>query len=113
MDHPRLSTFPEIKNASALHGVSGKLFDTIKNLTRPIMLGEGERLFAQGDIADALYIVQSGIIEISVVSEAGQKFILCSLGAGSLFGETALFDEGPRSAAATAKIKNARSLTRQ
>ncbi|MBN1485669.1 MAG: Crp/Fnr family transcriptional regulator [Chloroflexia bacterium] len=62
----------------------------------------GENLFYQGDRGDALYIVESGLVRIYVLSEEGQEVsvVLCSR--GDFFGELALLDEEPRSATAVA-----------
>jgi uncharacterized membrane protein len=45
-------------------------------------------------------IVKSGNIEIYVNDFEGRKIVLATLSAGEIFGETAVFDPGPRSASA-------------
>lgn len=64
-------------------------------------LAAGERLFAQGDPGDNLYLLGSG--SISVVDRArAQRFV--SFSPGMCFGETAVLDGGGRSADAVADI---------
>jgi CRP/FNR family cyclic AMP-dependent transcriptional regulator len=58
-------------------------------------------LFSENDAGDALYIVGQGAVEISVLSEDGRKLGLEIMRRGSVFGEIALFDPGPRTATAT------------
>jgi len=55
----------------------------------------GETIFHEGDLGDALYILEAGQVE--VFSETSQK-VLAYLGPGSFFGETALLLRQPRSA---------------
>lgn len=58
----------------------------------------GEDVFCRGDIADRMYLVQSGRIDI-LLDAQGEK-IAGQLGKGEAFGEMALFDSQPRSATA-------------
>ena len=62
----------------------------------------GEVIFHQGDPGNALFIVESGVVKISLPSEAGEEAILATLQAGEFFGELALLDGAPRSATAVA-----------
>jgi CRP/FNR family cyclic AMP-dependent transcriptional regulator len=62
----------------------------------------GTVLFRQGEEGDALYIVQSGAVEISTLSPDGRTVVLAVLGPGEVLGELALFDSGVRTADATA-----------
>ena len=59
----------------------------------------GHVLFAEGDPADAAYIVEAGWVEIFVRREDGEQR-LSLLGPGEIFGEMALVDDAPRSAGA-------------
>lgn len=62
----------------------------------------GEVIFHIGDPGDALFIIVSGEVKISLPSETGDEAILATLRAGDVFGELALLDGAPRSASATA-----------
>jgi len=61
----------------------------------------GAVVFREGDEADAAYIIQSGECEVYRV-EDGSKVVLRRLGAGEVFGETAIFAAQPRSASVVA-----------
>jgi len=65
-------------------------------------LTAGETLFRAGDPGEALYIVCSGDVEISIRDRAGQKIVLNNAHPGEIFGELALLDEGARTATAVA-----------
>ena len=47
-------------------------------------------IFAQGDSRDGLFFVQSGEVQLSVVSENGREATLGILGEGDFFGEGGL-----------------------
>jgi CRP/FNR family transcriptional regulator, cyclic AMP receptor protein len=58
-------------------------------------------LFAAGDAGDAMYLIESGRVRISV-NDADQKpIVLAELARGDFFGEMAIIDGKDRSAAAT------------
>ena len=62
----------------------------------------GQVLFREGDPGDSLYLIAKGAIEISVMNDATRRSRIVTMAAGSLFGEVALLDGGPRSATAVA-----------
>ncbi|RLE28989.1 MAG: Crp/Fnr family transcriptional regulator [Acidobacteria bacterium] len=62
-------------------------------------LAKDTTIFHAGDTADAVYIIASGKVKIVVTSTDGRDFILTVLGAGQVFGEMALLESAPRSAA--------------
>jgi CRP/FNR family cyclic AMP-dependent transcriptional regulator len=49
-----------------------------------------ETVFRQGAAADAVYYIQKGKIQLTVVSEHGREAIIARLGAGEFFGEGCL-----------------------
>lgn len=58
----------------------------------------GEEIFCRGDIADRMYIVQTG--RVAIVLDSDGDHLASTLGQGEAFGEMALFDSRPRSATA-------------
>jgi uncharacterized membrane protein len=78
--------------------------DLLAQAVDVIQLPAGQALFKAGDPGDALYIVTSGEVEISVVDRAGQKIVLTGRHRGDVFGELAMLDAGPRTATATALV---------
>src|ERR1700751_2725846 len=59
-------------------------------------------IFSQGDIAEAVFYVQKGRVNLTVVSKQGREAIIGILGAGSFFGEGCLSGQSVRMASATA-----------
>ncbi len=62
----------------------------------------GAMIFAQGDRGSAMYIVDSGDVNIHLPGEASRRISLKDIARGEYFGELALFDDKPRSASALA-----------
>jgi CRP/FNR family cyclic AMP-dependent transcriptional regulator len=71
---------------------------------------KGERIFAQGESADAIFFIETGKVKISVVSAAGKEAVLVMLGPPSFFGEGALVGQTVR--IATAKALEATTVFR-
>lgn len=62
----------------------------------------GKMIFAFGDAGNAMYIVDSGDVNIHLPGQNSQRISLKDVSRGEYFGELALFDEKPRSASAVA-----------
>ena len=62
----------------------------------------GKMIFALGDAGSAMYIVDSGDVNIHLPGQNSQRISLKDVSRGEYFGELALFDEMPRSASAVA-----------
>lgn len=61
-----------------------------------------EKVFVQGDPSDGLFFVQSGKIQISVVSDSGKEATLGILSKGDFFGEGGLAGQPTRKSSAMA-----------
>ena len=62
----------------------------------------GEPLFLEGDIGRALFILETGKVELSKVTDEGKTVTIYSAQPGDFFGEMALLEQLPRTATATA-----------
>lgn len=62
----------------------------------------GEKLFAEGDPGDCLYLLVEGKVKLGHTSSDGRENLIAILGPGEMIGELTLFDPGPRSGTATA-----------
>jgi CRP/FNR family transcriptional regulator len=62
----------------------------------------GMRIFNEGEYADNVTVVVSGLVQISVSVPDGPDLVVATVEAGSLIGEMALIDPAPRAATATA-----------
>jgi CRP/FNR family transcriptional regulator, cyclic AMP receptor protein len=48
---------------------------------------EGQIVFSQGDVADAVFYVREGKLKVTVISEQGKEAVIAILGPGDFFGE--------------------------
>ncbi len=62
----------------------------------------GMRIFSEGEFADSVTIVVSGLVQISVSVPDGPDLVVATEQAGAIIGEMALIDPAPRAATATA-----------
>jgi CRP/FNR family cyclic AMP-dependent transcriptional regulator len=62
--------------------------------------GSGQRIFAQGDVADSVFYVARGKIKIFVISEQGREAVVALLAEGDFFGEGCLIGQSLRLATA-------------
>jgi CRP-like cAMP-binding protein len=74
-------------------------------MARPETFKKGEAVFREGDPADRLYVVLSGVVELSrLASGRTRPQTLGRLERGEVLGEAGLFDPALRSATATAAL---------
>jgi CRP/FNR family cyclic AMP-dependent transcriptional regulator len=96
---------PVLASLAAIPFFGGLEADALERLTasmRTRRFRRGEVIFHIGDPGDALFVITSGEVKISLPSETGDEAILATLREGDVFGELALLDGAPRSASATA-----------
>jgi CRP/FNR family cyclic AMP-dependent transcriptional regulator len=67
----------------------------------------GQRIFAQGGPADAVFYIQKGKVKISVISEQGKEAVVALHGNGEFFGEGCLTGQPRRLATAAAVTDSA------
>jgi CRP-like cAMP-binding protein len=65
-------------------------------------ISNGRALFRQGDMADALYLVDSGRFRVFVGARGGQERVLHFVGPGDVLGEAAFMAEKPHATSAVA-----------
>jgi CRP-like cAMP-binding protein len=66
-----------------------------------LTLRKGARLFSQGEEADAIYFVETGKVQLSVVSAHGKKAVLVTRGPRDFLGEECLVKDSRRASTAT------------
>jgi CRP/FNR family transcriptional regulator, cyclic AMP receptor protein len=78
--------------------------DLLKRISegkRLLNFQKGEKVFSQGDRADAIFFIQSGKVKITVVSVAGKEAVIAMLGPRNFLGEGALVGQSLRISTAT------------
>jgi len=58
---------------------------------------KNQKIFSQGDAADAVFFIQTGKVKITVLSEHGKEAVVGIFAAGQFFGEGCLLGEESRS----------------
>lgn len=95
-------------------GVSEAALQAVAAALRPRRFRRGETIFHAGDPGDALYLVTSGTVKITIPPDDGSEpVILTTIEAGGFFGALALLDGAPRSATAVALDAVETSLLRR
>lgn len=103
LDIPQLKEKPRLKSEK-LKQFRPEAFLSQTGLGRTIAnVKKKERIFSQGDTADAVFFIQKGRVRISVVSGQGKEATISLLGAGNFMGEGCIAGvQGPRLSSATA-----------
>ncbi|HEV8038496.1 MAG TPA: Crp/Fnr family transcriptional regulator [Bryobacteraceae bacterium] len=63
---------------------------------------KNQRIFSQGDPADAIFYIQTGKVKLTVVSKQGKEAVVAILGSDDFFGEGCLAGQSLRMAGASA-----------
>ena len=63
---------------------------------------KGEDIVQENDLSDCVYIIHSGLVEVTRMTAEGEKKVIADLGENEIFGEMGLIDGLPRSATVTA-----------
>jgi len=70
----------------------------LRNLLSDKVVPRNTRLFRQGDTGDAMYLIESGRVRISIRDDDKQELTLAELAQGDFFGEMSIIDGRQRSA---------------
>jgi uncharacterized membrane protein len=70
----------------------------LRNLLSEKSVPQNTRLFRQGDTGDAMYLIESGRVRISIRDDEEQEVTLAELAQGDFFGEMSIIDGRQRSA---------------
>ena len=97
-----MDTISLLRSISLFEGLTDEDLQALASKLEHHEFRAGEMIFAQGDVGNAMYIVESGDVNIHLPGEASRRISLADLARGEFFGELALFDEQPRSASALA-----------
>jgi CRP/FNR family transcriptional regulator len=91
-----------IKSIPYFSGLSPAELDSVKVLISERQAERGEFILLEGDPADALYFVISGVVKVFKTSAEGKEQILQLIRPGESFNDVPIFDAGPNPASAQA-----------
>lgn len=87
-----------LRQVPLFEGLDDEQLDAIALVTITRRFDKDQVIILAEEEGDALFIISSGRVKVSIVSEDGREVILSLLGTGSVFGELSLLDGKPRSA---------------
>ena len=74
--------------------------EALRRIAQERKFSAAQDIFQEGDPGDGIFLVKTGLVEIS--SGKGERRVFSRLGPGEIFGEMAVIEQRPRSATATA-----------
>src|SRR5438105_4101943 len=80
----------------------GTFLATIGEGRKTVAVPKKQTIFAQGDVADAVFYIQEGKVRLTVVSKTGKEATIGILSEGNFFGEGALAGQALRMGSAAA-----------
>jgi CRP/FNR family cyclic AMP-dependent transcriptional regulator len=98
---PRLKKVVSLKTP-AVDPYVMQLLGNITEGKRVLTFRKTERIYSQGDVADAIFLIQSGKVKMTVVSSAGKEAVIGMLTSHSFLGEGALVGQTLRVSSSTA-----------
>ena len=98
-----MDTIELLKKNLLFKGCTSEDFELLSGLIQERQVKPNTTIFSEKMPAEALYIVKSGKIKISVMEGEGDEIGLLELGPGDFFGELALIQESSRAVTARAE----------
>lgn len=91
-----------MKHIPYFAGLSTAELDSVKEFLFERTAGNGELLLLEGEAADAMYFVASGLVKVFKTSADGKEQILYFIRPGESFNDVSVFDGGPNIGSARA-----------
>jgi CRP/FNR family cyclic AMP-dependent transcriptional regulator len=90
-----------LRNVPLFAGLDDAAIEKLCHFLKVEQFNAPQQLFRTGDAGDAMYVIVSGRVRITVTDADGREVILAALGPGDFFGEMAMLDGHGRSADAS------------
>lgn len=99
MSHPVTQmTLEALRSVPLFASLDDDAARELRSLLSDKTVPQNTRLFRQGDKGDAMYLIESGRVRISIRDEDKQEVTLAELAQGDFFGEMSIIDGRDRSA---------------
>ena len=95
---PQEMTLDALRSVPLFASLDDAAAGELRSLLRTRDFVTGTALFRAGDDGDAMYLIESGRVRISVTDEDKHEIVLAELARGDFFGEMAIIDGKKRSA---------------
>jgi len=95
---PPEMTLEAIRSVPLFASLDDEAARELRDLLRTCEISAGAVLFCSGDDGDAMYLIESGRVRITITDEDQKEITLAELAQGDFFGEMAIIDGKPRSA---------------
>ena len=92
----------QLQDTQLFKGVSKDDLTALVTVMQPQTFTANSVLFEKGTPGDTMYLILQGQLRIYATDPEGNQIVLTNYGPGRVFGDFALIDEQPRSAAAAA-----------
>jgi len=94
-------TLDAIRSVPLFASLDDEAANDLRNLLHVREVPSGAELFRTGDQGDAMYLIESGRVRITISDDDQKEIVLAELAQGDFFGEMAIIDGKQRSADAT------------
>ena len=94
-------TLDAIRSVPLFASLDDEAASDLRNLLSVREVPNGTALFRAGDQGDAMYLIESGRVRITISDDDQKEIVLAELAQGDFFGEMAIIDGKQRSADAT------------
>jgi signal transduction histidine kinase len=87
-----------LESAELFRHLDAEVHTALHRMAEERCYAAGQEIFREGDPGDGLYVVKSGLVEISGQLGTDQRQVFSQVAAGGVFGEMAVIEQLPRSA---------------
>lgn len=95
---PTQMTLESLRSVPLFASLDDDAATDLRNLLSEKTVPQNTRLFRQGETGDAMYLIESGRVRISIRDDDKQEVTLAELAQGDFFGEMSIIDGRQRSA---------------
>src|SRR2546427_10563934 len=104
---PQEMTLDAIRSVPLFASLDDEAASNLRDLLRVSDVASDTSLFRAGDKGDAMYLIETGRVQITITDEDKKQVVLAELAQGDFFGEMAIIDGNQRYADVTV-TENAR-----